>query len=717
MHGHLARRSAAYLNSNIPANAKLVFLSDAYLPLPQLKPPGFRANHALHRQTAELWRAQLPLKPPGFRANHTPRRQTAELWRAQLPLHRSIGSSTIGVDSPVKLTITLGGPVNDSPLPMHCLPALFVLLSGARLQAEDKLNLLIITVDDMSADSIGAFGCKLPDTTPNIDRLAAEGLRFRHAHVQVGNCMPSRNVMWSGRYPHNNGVEGFYQVPNPGYPVLADLMQEAGYFTAIRHKVSHSTPYHPYPAWDLVLDTLPDGSKAHVKDAKSYGESTRRGIDEAKAAEKPFCLVINIADPHKPFFAQARNGETIPDPHGPSRVYTADEPPTPGFLFEDPVVSKELAHYYSSVRRADDGVGFILRALKESGQADKTLVMFLSDHGMPLPFAKTQLYHHSTHTPLIFRWPGVTKPGDWDDTHMVSAVDFLPTLLDSLGLKHHEGMDGRSFAPLLKGEHQDGRDLVIKEYNENAGGSRDPMRAVQTKRLLYLFNPWSNGERVMATATTGTPTYRRMAELAKTDQQIASRHDLYQHRVVEELYDVEQDPNCLSNLIDDPARQEDLKVLRTALDNWMVDTGDHILNVFRHRDDPTVREAYVIEKEKEATARRSKKRRKQPVRKRAGLITLETPKSVAAGAPVTVTVHHDLEAELGKQPVYVTLKAGQQGKRIDRKMIEVAGSGEVEVTFEVPSEVPTAVVQFAAFVGKDYASSLQHVQSKAIPVR
>ena len=91
---------------------------------------------------------------------------------------------------------------------------------GASAGAADKLNLLLITVDDMSADSIGAFGCKLPDTTPNIDRLAKEGLRFTRAHVQVGNCMPSRNVMWSGRYPHNNGVEGFYQVKDPGYPVL-----------------------------------------------------------------------------------------------------------------------------------------------------------------------------------------------------------------------------------------------------------------------------------------------------------------------------------------------------------------------------------------------------------------------------------------------------------------------------------------------------------------
>jgi len=597
-----------------------------------------------------------------------------------------------------------------------------LLIQGHSARAAERLNLLLITVDDMSADSVGAFGCKLADTTPNIDRLAEEGLRFAHAHVQVGNCMPSRNVMWSGRYPHNNGVEGFYQVKDPHYPVLVDLMKGAGYFTAIRHKVSHSTPYHPY-AWDLVLDTLPDGSKAHVKDPASYGVSTARGIRAAKAEGKPFCLLINIADPHKPFYAQARRGETIPDPHVPSRVFTPDEPPTPGFLFEDPVVSKELAHYYSSVRRADDGVGHILQALDESGEADDTLVMFLSDHGMPLPFAKTQLYHHSTHTPLIFRWPGVAKPGTLDDRHMVSAVDLLPTLLDVVGIAHPEGMDGRSFGPLLKGEPQDGREMVIKEYNENAGGSRDPMRAVQTKRFLYLFNPWSNGERIMATATTGTPTYRRMAELAETDRTIAARHDLYQHRVVEELYDVENDPDCLVNLIDVPAHQQELARLREALEAWMVETGDHMLDAFRKRDDPAAREAYVAQKEKEAEERREQKRKAKRPRPRAGsrkrsdLIALDTPESVTAGKPLVVKVRHKLDADLGEQLVHVTLKAGPEANRVDRKVVKVSGEGVVEVTFDVPTAVPGNVVRLAAFVGPDYASHLQHLQTEPVPVR
>jgi N-sulfoglucosamine sulfohydrolase len=483
------------------------------------------------------------------------------------------------------------------------LSALYFVLSGGLVAAE-RPNILILTTDDMSADSVGAFGCKLAGTTPHMDALAKSGLRFRYAHVQVGNCMPSRNVMWSGRYPHNTGVEGFYQVRDAKYPHLVDLMKGAGYFTGIRHKVSHSTPYSPY-GWDLVLDTAADGKALHPKDVASYGACTERGIKSAKAAGKPFCLVINVADPHKPFYAEGRTGETIPDPHVPSRVFTPEEVPVPGFLFDDPVVRKELAHYYSSVRRADDCVGQVLAALKASGEEERTFVLFLSDHGMPLPFAKTQLYHHSTHTPLVIRWPGITKAGASDDQHMVSAVDFLPTLLDAAGIAHPAGLNGRSFAPLLKGEDQAGRDMVVKEYNENAGGSRDPMRAIETKQFLYVFNPWSNGKRIMQTATTGTSTYRRMRELAATDPAIAARHKLYQFRVVEELYDVEHDPDCLKNLIDDPAYASQRDQLRQQLEAWMVKTSDPMLEVFRRRDDAAFRESYVAAQEREADQRRA----------------------------------------------------------------------------------------------------------------
>lgn len=167
----------------------------------------------------------------------------------------------------------------------------------------------------------------------------------------------------------------------------------------------------------------------------------------------------------------------LPCFHGPSPVFGATAKPNILFI--------TLAHYYSSVRRADDCVGAVLKALKESGQEKSTVVVFLSNHGMPLPFAKTQLCHHSTHTPWIVRWPGVTKAGSSDGRPMISAVDFLPTMLDITGLAHPEGLDGRSFLPVLKGESQDGRDLIFKEYNENSGGKSEPVarRAKQNSSL------------------------------------------------------------------------------------------------------------------------------------------------------------------------------------------------------------------------------------------
>jgi len=489
------------------------------------------------------------------------------------------------------------------------------LVSGTDVvKGAERLNVLLVTTDDMSCDSVGVFGCRLKDTTPNMDRLASESLRFLHAHVQVGNCMPSRNVLMSGRYPHNNRVEGFYQVRQPGYPVLSDLLKGAGYFTAIRGKIPHSTPYSPYPGWDLELDKLPDGKPAHIKNVESYYTSTKQGIAAAKQAAKPFFLNVNISDPHKPFF----NEGAQPDPNPPSRIFTAAEVPVPGFLPDDPAVREELALYYSSVRRADDCLGGILRALEESGQASHTIVVFLSDHGMPLPFAKTQLYFHSTHTPWMVRWPGVTKPNSVDERHLISSVDFVPTLLDVVGIEHPKGMDGRSFEPLLRGQTQTDRDFVITEYNENAGGNRHPMRAILTREFGYIFNPWSNGERVMATATKGTDTYRRMKVLAKTDPKVNARLNLFEHRVPEELYNFASDPDAITNLIDSADHRAERNRLTKTLEVWMVKTGDPMLEVFRQRSDLATREAYMAKVDKEAADRKALK--KKPANKKAAKV-------------------------------------------------------------------------------------------------
>lgn len=490
-----------------------------------------------------------------------------------------------------------------SSFSIACVFALAAVLSFSLSRAEEKPNILIITVDDMSCDSIGVFGAKLDGTSPHVDQLAKEGLRFEYAHVQVGNCYPSRNVMWSGLYSHNNGAEGFYQVKPIDYPVLYDTMSGAGYYTAIRGKVSHSTPYTPFQ-WDDDLTVREDGTKENIKDVESYNRSTARGIAKAKELGKPFCLNINISDPHKPFWKPG-------DKHPASHEFTAKEVPVPGFLPDDPVIREELALYYTSVRRADDCVGAILQALDDSGEREDTFVMFLSDHGMPLPFAKTQLYHHSTRTPLIIRWPGVTEADSVDSLHMVSAVDFMPTLCDVIGIEHPNEYDGKSFAPLLRGKKQPGRTSVFKLYNENSGGNRHPIRAIETKDYLYLYNPWSDGTNRFRTATQGTESYKRLQELAETEEYIAERLRVFDHRDLEELYHVATDPDCINNLIDSVEHAAALEDLRTRLRRFMKQSNDHVLEPFAALEDEAIRLAYMERVSAEANQRREKKRKQK----------------------------------------------------------------------------------------------------------
>ena len=533
--------------------------------------------------------------------------------------------------------------------------------------ASEKPNILVVTVDDMSCDSVGVFGCRLHGTTPNIDRFAAQGLRYEFAHVQTGSCNPSRNVMFSGRYSHNTGVEGFYEVPEADYPHLVDLMKAGGYFVGIRHKVSHSTPYAPY-AWDKDLSVV-DGKTLDVKNAQTYFDSTKQGIELAKQAGKPFCLNINISDPHKPFYAMGKKGDVVEDNNVPTLVYSENDVPIPGFLFDDPDVRKELAHYYSSVRRADDCFGKIMEALEQSGQRDSTVVMFLSDHGMPLPFAKTAIWHHSTHTPWIIAWPGVTAPGTIDSKHMISAVDMLPTLLDIAGLEHPDGFDGRSFLPTLRGQNQPGRDFIYKFHDENSGRNRSPMRGVESKRFGYNFNPWSDGQRVFRTATTGTLSYRAMKRMSESDPTIAARLDLFEHGTPEEFYDYESDPDALNNLIDDPTFANQIEFCRNKMRDFMVKSNDPLLEAFDRRNDKAFLSQVVDQLQAESDARSKAKRLSKPKsrqgKRNANLFRIKHPNSVNPGGDFCVAIEHKLPEDLGQQSIYVTLKDGD-GKRLER---------------------------------------------------
>ena len=261
-----------------------------------------------------------------------------------------------------------------------------------------------------------------------------------------------------------------------------------------------------------------------------------------------------------------------------------------------------------------------MKALEESALLNSTVVFFLSDHGMPLPFAKTQLYHHSTNTPLIVSWPGVTKPGSVNDSFMVSAIDLLPTFLSIAEIKNPDspnelgsrGIQGSSFLPIIKGSSKSPvSGVIFKEYNENSGGVRNPMRGVQTTQYLYLFNPWSNGKRTMATATNGTATWKRMLVLASKNEAIRKRVNVMRYRTVEELYNTNNDPDCLHNLAESREHQKTIKDLRQALHDWMKATGDHAITAFAGRNDPEKMESYVKTVQDESDLRRKNKRKKK----------------------------------------------------------------------------------------------------------
>ncbi|MAT91295.1 MAG: heparan N-sulfatase [Halioglobus sp.] len=516
----------------------------------------------------------------------------------------------------------------------RCLASLALCLLALGAAAAQPPNILLITVDDMNADSVGVFGSAVAGTTPSIDRLAAQGMRFELAHVQVANCMPSRNVMLSGRYPHSNGIEGFDHLAAVDYPTLPELLAARGYYTAILGKVNHATPYMPYP-WDRVLDEVPEiaGRERYHKDPQSYALGVETGIEEAAQQGRPFLLLINVSDPHVPLYGYDRRGRPAKDPHTPSHVFAPGEIVVPGYLPDDPVVREEVSRYYSAVRRADDAVGRILGVLEKTGVDRHTLVLFLSDHGMPLPFSKTQLYHHSTRTPLIMRWPGVIAPRRVDDSHMVSAVDILPTLLESLGEPLPQGLQGRSFYGLLGGDEQAGRDSVFKVYNENGSGTRTPMRAVQTRDYLYIFNPWSDGHRRMHSATLGTNTFTRMRELAQTDPGVAARVNLLLHRAPEELYDLRIDPDCLHNLVNEPDSTRQAQHMRTLLAGWMRQTGDPMFATFQGRSDPAVLQAYMREQNARAQQQlQARKAAREREREEALLRALEEVQRDVSGA-------------------------------------------------------------------------------------
>ena len=471
------------------------------------------------------------------------------------------------------------------------LIVLFCALSVGQVQAQlaapvKRPNVLLIVADDMNWDTPGCFGGATGDITPNIDKLASEGMLFWQAYVNVSICTPSRSVMLTGLYPHNNGAEGFQRI-HPGTPTLPALLNAAGYICGT---VGKPLSQEELFRWSVAY-RWPGAGDENLwgRDPEMYREFSRKFFAMAKTARQPFFLMASSHDPHRPFGggkATRRLQERAPS----SRTFKADEVRLSGLLPDLPGVRQEFAAYCTSVRRLDDMVGAVLEELEKASLVDNTIVLFMADHGMPFPGAKFNCYPDSVRSPWVIRWPGTIQSGSIDKTHMISTVDLQPTILEAVGLKPPKS-DGRSFLPLLRGEKPDGRDAVFAQFHHIHGEDALPMRSVITKESAYVFNPWSNGKRRFG--RLGGAAYQAMKKGSREDTTLAARIKHLELRTVEEFYDLQADPNCLVNLLAGGRVDRKAESLQSMLRSWMIRVRDPALESFDNRDKPEALERFV----------------------------------------------------------------------------------------------------------------------------
>ena len=240
-----------------------------------------------------------------------------------------------------------------------------------------KPNILMITADDLGYEFLGFTGNKTPELTPNLDRLAGESLFFTNAFIVASLSQPSRSTWITGCYPHRNGSIGFNPIVQPR-AMLGEQMRKAGYRTGLFGKGEHHTPLGP-EHWDDYIKQV----KGAGRDADEFVKVVRGTVEAAQKDKKPFFIIANCSDPHRPFSKSKNDFKNVKDP---SRLYTPEEVDIPGFLFDIPETRQEVALYCNSVRRLDDVVGAMLRLIDQMNLRDNTIVIFLSDNGAPLPF-------------------------------------------------------------------------------------------------------------------------------------------------------------------------------------------------------------------------------------------------------------------------------------------------------------------------------------------
>ncbi|KAF2099071.1 alkaline phosphatase-like protein [Rhizodiscina lignyota] len=441
-------------------------------------------------------------------------------------------------------------------------------------------NILLMIADDLGRDQIGCYGCKKIET-PNIDGFAASGTRFDMAFTSTASCSGSRTVIYTGLHTHENGSYGLVAEKN-GFRTFDNvetaplLFNKLGYETGIIGKV-HVSPDYLYP-WQLRQES-------ESRDVADVADRAERFFNDAKAENKPFFLTIGYVDPHRLLGSRGGFGNVDGnyDTRLSDRYYHPNDVEIPPFLNDLPEVRQELAEYYRSIHRLDQGIGMVLTALERCGAADNTLVLVLSDNGPPFVNSKTTLYDAGVRLPFLLRVPG--QPSGVVNPNLISYVDILPTFLDWAG---HGSMNtptkavgsrrGRSILPITSCERRlPDWSSVYGSHTFHEITNYWPTRYMRTPRYKYHRNVCWKLDFPFAMDLYASLSFEGMRNSGtEFSPAMIGQRTLkdYICRPPEELYDLEEDPAEIKNLAQDPGYKAILEDMREAVEKWQEATGD-----------------------------------------------------------------------------------------------------------------------------------------------
>lgn len=470
-------------------------------------------------------------------------------------------------------------------LAILCCPSL---LSAAEIPK----NVVLFVVDDQGFQA-GCYGNGVIKT-PSIDRLAKDGVRFTRAHCTTASCSASRSVLMTGLHNHATGHYGHAHGYNhfstyESVRSLPVILAEGGYRTCSIGK------YHLAPEYIYHFETYSNKGVQGNRNAVRMAQNAKAWI--AQDDDRPFFLYFCTSDPHRGGGPDGfSNHNDKPDYYpGVTQVkYTPEQVVVPPWMNDTLTTRKELAEYYQAISRLDQGLGVLLDALKETGHADDTLILFLSDNGPPWPGAKTNIYEPGSNLPLIVRHPQQKKRGIENDAVVVWA-DVTPTILDYCGvtpkpspaIRTRENVGkpvangpkvpyrfhGKSFLSVLEREHPEGWDENYMSHTFHEITMYYPMRSMISGRYKYIFNIAHELPYPFASDLHACPTWQEV--LTKKPDNYGKRTVYsYLHRQRHELYDLKADPHESKNLATDPEHQAKLKELQAKIKAFQKRTKD-----------------------------------------------------------------------------------------------------------------------------------------------